>query len=59
MHTQHLRLERNLLSFRYDPGELDQSEVEIDLDYCGICHSDLSMVDNEWGIFQYPLVPGH
>jgi uncharacterized zinc-type alcohol dehydrogenase-like protein len=33
--------------------------VEIDVEYCGICHSDLSMLDNEWGMTQYPFVPGH
>lgn len=48
-----------LQPFEFDPGELGQREVEIDVDFCGICHSDLSMVDNEWGIAQYPLVPGH
>jgi len=48
-----------LRPFEYDPGQLGQNEVEIDVDFCGICHSDLSMVDNEWGISQYPLVPGH
>lgn len=45
--------------FEYDPGQLRDTEVEIDVEYCGICHSDLSMIDNEWGITQYPLVPGH
>lgn len=39
--------------------ELGFSEVEIAVEYCGICHSDLSMIDNEWGISQYPLVAGH
>jgi uncharacterized zinc-type alcohol dehydrogenase-like protein len=34
-------------------------EVEIDVRYCGICHSDVSVIDNEWGISQYPVVPGH
>jgi uncharacterized zinc-type alcohol dehydrogenase-like protein len=48
-----------LQPFEYDPGDLSQNEVEIDVDFCGLCHSDLSMVDNEWGIAQYPLVPGH
>jgi uncharacterized zinc-type alcohol dehydrogenase-like protein len=48
-----------LRPFEYDPGKLGENEVEIDVDFCGICHSDLSMVDNEWGISQYPLVPGH
>jgi uncharacterized zinc-type alcohol dehydrogenase-like protein len=33
--------------------------VEIAVDYCGICHSDLSMLQNHWGMTQFPLVPGH
>ena len=45
--------------FEYDPGPLQDDQVEIDVEYCGICHSDLSMLDNEWGISQYPFVPGH
>lgn len=48
-----------LKPFEYDPGPLKDTEVEIDVDFCGICHSDVSMIDNEWGISQYPLVPGH
>ncbi|MBV6625996.1 MAG: NAD(P)-dependent alcohol dehydrogenase [Rivularia sp. (in: Bacteria)] len=48
-----------LKPFEYEPGELGSNEVEIDVEYCGICHSDLSMLDNEWGITQYPFVPGH
>jgi uncharacterized zinc-type alcohol dehydrogenase-like protein len=45
--------------FSYDAGELGPNEVEIDVLHCGICHSDWSMVENEWGISQYPLVAGH
>jgi len=45
--------------FSYEVGELDPGEVEIDVAYCGICHSDLSMIDDEWGMSQYPLVGGH
>ena len=45
--------------FEYDPGVLKDEEVEINVEYCGICHSDLSMLNNDWGISQYPLVPGH
>ncbi len=45
--------------YSYEVGELTPNEVEIDVLHCGICHSDLSMVDNEWGISQYPLVAGH
>ena len=46
-------------SFEYDPGPLAATQVEIEVEHCGICHSDISMIDNEWGISQYPLVPGH
>ena len=45
--------------FEYDPGPLGQDEVELTVESCGICHSDLSMLDNEWGMTQYPFVPGH
>lgn len=43
----------------YDPGQLGTEEVEIDVAYCGLCHSDLSIWKNDWGISQYPLIPGH
>ncbi|MCK5379258.1 MAG: alcohol dehydrogenase catalytic domain-containing protein, partial [Acidobacteria bacterium] len=43
----------------YDPGPLGADQVEIDVLACGICHSDLSMLDNDWGMTTYPLVPGH
>jgi uncharacterized zinc-type alcohol dehydrogenase-like protein len=45
--------------FEYAPGPLGAADVEIEVEYCGICHSDLSMLDNEWGITAYPFVPGH
>jgi len=48
-----------LQAFEFDPGELMPDEVEIKVTHCGICHSDLSMLDNEWGMSQFPLVPGH
>lgn len=40
-------------------GALADEWVEVAVEYCGICHSDLSMLDNEWGRSSYPLVPGH
>ncbi len=49
----------DLRHFEYDPGSLKAHEVEIDVQYCGICHSDLSVIDNDWGNTQYPVVPGH
>jgi len=45
--------------FEYEPGPLGRDEVEIDVRFCGICYSDVSMLDNSWGMSQYPLVPGH
>ncbi len=41
---------------RREPGNFD---VHIDIQYCGVCHSDIHTVRNEWGGAQYPLVPGH
>jgi uncharacterized zinc-type alcohol dehydrogenase-like protein len=48
-----------LLPFRYDPGELGLQEVEIGISHCGICHSDIHLISNDWGISQYPFIPGH
>ncbi len=48
-----------LRPFSYDPGILATEDVEIAVEYCGICHSDLSMLHNEWGMTRYPFVPGH
>src|SRR5690606_20840953 len=45
--------------FEYDPGPLGTDEAEINVESCGLCHSDLSMLDSEWGFTQYPFVPGH
>lgn len=45
--------------FEYDPGVLAPDYVEIDVAYCGICHSDLSMLKNHWQMTSYPIVPGH
>src|SRR5271155_4328689 len=48
-----------LQPFSFDPGELGAEEVEIKVSHCGICHSDISMLDNEWGMSTFPFVPGH
>jgi uncharacterized zinc-type alcohol dehydrogenase-like protein len=48
-----------LKPFEYDPGKLGVDQVEIAVEYCGVCHSDLSMLDNDWGMTEYPFVPGH
>lgn len=43
----------------YDPGALGPDEVRIDITHCGICASDVSMVDDEFGMSTFPLVGGH
>jgi uncharacterized zinc-type alcohol dehydrogenase-like protein len=48
-----------LKPFEYDPGPLRPQDVEIDVAACGICHSDLSMLENAWGMTTFPFVPGH
>ncbi|CAM4412622.1 NADPH-dependent aldehyde reductase Ahr [Zobellia nedashkovskayae] len=48
-----------LKPYTYELGTLGSEEVDIKVSYCGVCHSDLSMMNNEWGMTQYPLVPGH
>jgi uncharacterized zinc-type alcohol dehydrogenase-like protein len=49
----------SLKPFDYDPGDLGPAQVEVKVEHCGICHSDLSMLDNEWGMTAYPFVGGH
>lgn len=39
--------------------EVTSTDVEIDILYCGVCHSDLHFARNDWGMTQYPVVPGH
>src|SRR5690606_35968296 len=39
--------------------EVTTSDVEIDILYCGVCHSDLHTARNDWGGSMYPVVPGH
>lgn len=48
-----------LLPYRYDPGKLASQEVEIGISHCGICHSDIHLIANDWGMSQYPFIPGH
>lgn len=48
-----------LLPFHYAPGKIGAQEVEISISHCGICHSDLHLISNDWGISQYPFIPGH
>jgi uncharacterized zinc-type alcohol dehydrogenase-like protein len=42
-----------------DPGPLSAEDVEVEVEHCGLCHSDLSVLNNEWGMSQYPATLGH
>ena len=48
-----------LAPFVYEPAELGSNDVEIRISHCGICHSDVHLVDGDWGASRYPMVPGH
>ena len=45
--------------FEYELGDLRHDEVDVAVESCGICHSDLSMRNNDWGISAYPFIGGH
>ena len=40
-------------------AEVGPDDVLIQVESCGVCHSDIHLIDNDWGISTYPLVPGH
>ena len=39
--------------------EVTEKDIEIEILYCGVCHSDLHTARNDWGFTSYPAVPGH
>ena len=48
-----------LVPYEYDPGPIGPEEVEVSVEHCGVCHSDLSIINDEWGMSTFPAVPGH
>lgn len=48
-----------LVKQEIDLGKIGDEEVEVEVEHCGICHSDLSMLNNSWGISKFPAVFGH
>lgn len=49
------QLERYMIERR----PVGANDIQIDIDYCGVCHTDLHYLNNDWGDARYPLVPGH
>lgn len=43
----------------YEPGPLRSDEIEVAVTHCGVCHTDVHLIDNDLGVSTYPLVPGH
>lgn len=54
-----LKPHAKLQPFTYKLPPLAAEEVEIKVDHCGLCHTDLAFIKNEWGNVPFPLVPGH
>lgn len=48
-----------LVPFNFERREVRPFDVQIEILYCGVCHSDLHQARNEWGGSIYPMVPGH
>lgn len=51
--------EDDLKQMNIERREVTSKDIEIDILYCGVCHSDLHTARNDWGFTTYPAVPGH
>ena len=48
-----------LAPFTLERRALRGDDVAIEIDYCGVCHTDIHFAQNDWGMTHYPVVPGH
>jgi uncharacterized zinc-type alcohol dehydrogenase-like protein len=48
-----------LAPFQFERRSPGVKDVQIEIDHCGICHTDIHFARNDWGFTQYPCVPGH
>src|SRR5690242_1668174 len=48
-----------LSPFRFDRREPGEHDILLDLLFCGVCHTDIHQVRDEWGGAAFPMVPGH
>ena len=51
--------ETPLAPFNFERRNVGDDDVQVDILYCGVCHSDIHQARNEWGNSMYPMVPGH
>ena len=48
-----------LKNFKFERRDITPDDVQVDILFCGVCHSDLHTINGDWGPQNYPLVPGH
>ena len=48
-----------LVAYKYAPGPLGPNDVEVRISHCGVCRSDVHLIDNDWGLSKFPFIPGH
>ena len=54
-----MALGQRLVPFEYDPPELKEHDVRVDITHCGLCYTDVHAIDDYFGITKFPFVPGH
>lgn len=50
---------QELEPFSYEPPELKENEVRVSVTHCGLCYSDIYSINDQYGVTEYPFVPGH
>ncbi len=54
-----LKEKDTLKPFEIKRRTVGTKDVQIEIEYCGVCHTDLHFVNNDWNMTEYPVVPGH
>lgn len=54
-----MKAKADVEGYRYPPKPLAKLDADVRVTYNGVCGSDIHMIDNNWGLSRYPLVPGH
>jgi uncharacterized zinc-type alcohol dehydrogenase-like protein len=52
-------IDKSLEYYEFDRREPTETDVELEVHYCGVCHSDIHTARGDWGEIEYPCVPGH
>eukprot|EP00760_Papus_ankaliazontas_P013622 PhM_4_TR15856/c0_g1_i1/m.80951 len=55
----YLEAKSEAVPYTYKTKPLAKNDADIVVTYNGICHTDIHMIDNDWAMSRYPLVPGH